>query len=44
VVEGQRGTFPLLEAAGMKIAVCRSADEVLAAMWKWNILARKAAP
>jgi hypothetical protein len=37
IVEGQRDTFPRLEAAGMKIAVCRSVDEVLATLTGWKI-------
>jgi hypothetical protein len=37
VLEGQEDTFPALEAAGMTIAVCRSADEVLATLEQWQI-------
>jgi hypothetical protein len=37
VVEGQRDTFPRLEAAGMRIAVCRSVNEVLATLAGWNV-------
>lgn len=37
IVEGQRDTFPRLEAAGMKIAVCRSVDAVLVQLAAWNI-------
>ena len=37
IVEGQRDTFPRLEAAGMKITVCRSVNEVLAQLRAWNI-------
>ena len=37
VVEGQRDTFPRLEAAGMVIAVCRSVDAVLAQLAAWGV-------
>ena len=37
VVEGQCVVFPRLVAAGMCIAVCRSVDEVLAALADWSI-------
>ena len=37
IVEGQRDTFPRLEAAGMKIAVCRSVDAELAQLAVWRI-------
>jgi hypothetical protein len=37
LVEGQQETFPRLEAAGMKIAVCRSIDDVLLALRGWNV-------
>lgn len=36
-VEGQREVFPRLEAAGMRIAVCDSADAVLDALAGWGI-------
>jgi len=36
----QEERFPLLERAGMKIAVCRSIDEVLAALDLWRIPTR----
>jgi hypothetical protein len=34
---GQEDVFPRLERAGMPIAVCRSAAEVLAALRAWNV-------
>ena len=37
MVEGQEDVFPRLRAAGMKIEVCRSVDEVLAALRKWDV-------
>jgi len=37
MVEGQADVHPRLEAAGMKIAVCRSVDEVLAALAAWGV-------
>lgn len=36
-VIGQEETFPRLERAGMRIAVCRSVDEVLAALRAWGV-------
>jgi hypothetical protein len=36
-VEGQRDMFPKLEAAGMRIAVCRNVTEVLHALADWQI-------
>lgn len=36
-VEGQEDVFPKLEAAGMRIAVCRSVDDVLAALDAWGV-------
>lgn len=36
-IEGQADVFPRLVAAGMKIAVCHSVDEVLAALDAWRI-------
>ncbi len=41
VVEGQREAFPRLEAAGMKLAVCESLDEVLAQLAAWGIPMRR---
>ena len=43
LVEGQQDVFPRLEAAGMRIAVCRSVDEVLAALAAWGVPTRRAA-
>lgn len=37
VVEGQRETFPRLEAAGMKLAICETIDAVLAQLSTWGI-------
>jgi hypothetical protein len=37
VLEGQEDTFPALEAAGMTIVVCHTADEVLATLAQWKI-------
>ncbi|MGA9874535.1 MAG: hypothetical protein WBQ21_01875 [Solirubrobacteraceae bacterium] len=37
LVEGQADVFPRLVAAGMRIAVCRSVDEVLAALRGWGV-------
>lgn len=37
ILDGQEDTFPLLEAAGMTIAVCHSAEEVLAQLQEWQI-------
>jgi hypothetical protein len=37
VIEGQVDTFPKLVKAGMCIAVCRSIDEILAALRDWSI-------
>ena len=37
VLEGQEDVFPALEKCGMKIAVCRSADEVLDTLQMWQI-------
>jgi hypothetical protein len=36
-IEGQRDVFPLLREAGMRIAVCRSPDQVLSALCAWGI-------
>lgn len=37
LVDGQREVFPRLEAAGAKIAVCRSLDEIMAQLRAWEI-------
>ena len=37
IVEGQIQVFPRLEAAGAKIAVCRSLDEIMAQLHAWEI-------
>jgi hypothetical protein len=37
IVEGQRDAFPRLQAAGMRLAVCDSVDEVLATLRGWNV-------
>lgn len=39
--EGQRDVFPKLETAGMKLAVCRSVPDVLAALGGWQIPMRR---
>lgn len=36
-IVGQTDVFPRLQRAGMRIAVCRSVDEVLEAMRRWGI-------
>jgi hypothetical protein len=43
VLDGQVDVFPRLVAAGMSIAVCRSVDEVLAALATWQVPLRMAA-
>lgn len=43
VLEGQATVFPRLRRAGMKIEVCYSLDEVLAALRNWNIPTRVSA-
>jgi hypothetical protein len=43
VLEGQADVFPRLIAAGMRIAVCRSVDEVVAALRGWGVPLRVAA-
>jgi hypothetical protein len=43
VLDGQVDVFPRLVAAGMLIAVCRSVDEVLAALATWQVPLRVAA-
>ncbi len=43
ILEGQIDVFPRLRKAGMKIEVCYSLDEVLAALRLWNIPTREAA-
>ena len=42
-VEGQRDVFPRLEAAGMRLAVCTSVDEVLAQLAAWDVPLRRRA-
>lgn len=42
VLDGQADVFPRLLAAGMAIAVCRSVDEVLAALAGWHVPLRVA--
>ena len=37
VLVGQEDVFPCLEAAGMRIAVCRSVPEVLAQLQAWGV-------
>lgn len=37
VVEGQKDVFPQLEAAGMRIAICQSVEEVIAALRMWGV-------
>jgi hypothetical protein len=37
MVEGQREVFPRLEAAGLRIAVCESLAQVLAALAGWGV-------
>lgn len=44
IVEGQRDTFPRLAAAGMRLAICRSLDDVLAALIGWGVPLRVATP
>jgi hypothetical protein len=44
VVEGQVDTFPKLVKAGMRIAICRSIDEILAALRLWEIPLRVSVP
>lgn len=39
--EGQQTTFPRLEAAGMRLAVCWSLDGVLHALTGWEIPTRR---
>lgn len=39
--EGQRTTFPQLEEAGMRIAVCTSLDGVMTALRGWGIPTRR---
>ena len=43
VLDGQVDVFPRLVAAGMRIAVCRSVDDVLSALATWQIPLRVAA-
>jgi len=42
-LDGQVDVFPRLVGAGMQIAVCRSVNEVLAALAGWGIPTRVAA-
>ena len=43
-LEGQRDVFPRLMAAGFRdIAVCRSVDDVLTALHRWDVPMRRAA-
>jgi len=44
MVEGQVDTFPKLVKAGMRIAICRSIDEILAALRLWEIPLRVSVP
>jgi len=37
VLEGQADVFPALERAGMRIAVCRSVDDVVDALVEWRL-------
>jgi hypothetical protein len=37
VLEGQEDVFPRLIAAGMQIEVCRSPEEIMAALRRWGI-------
>lgn len=41
VLDGQEDTFPRLEAAGMRIAVCSTVEAVLRALDRWNIPLRR---
>lgn len=41
VLEGQKDVFPRLRGAGMKIEVCYSIDDVLAALKNWDIPMRR---
>ena len=43
ILDGQVDVFPKLVAAGMRIAVCRSVDEVLSALAGWQVPLRVAA-
>jgi hypothetical protein len=36
-LDGQEDVFPRLEAAGMRIAICRSVPEVLTALGGWGV-------
>lgn len=40
-VTGQEEMFPRLQRAGMKIAICRSVDDVLAALEGWGVPLRR---
>lgn len=37
VLEGQADVFPRLEAQGMRLSVCRSQEDVLAALHAWGL-------
>jgi hypothetical protein len=41
ILEGQRDSFPKLEAAGMRLAVCEGVDEVLGVLARWDIPLRR---
>lgn len=41
VLDGQEDTFPRLEAAGMRIAVCETLEDVMAALDRWKIPMRR---
>lgn len=41
VLEGQRDSFPRLQAAGMRLAVCETVDEVLAALMGFGVPLRR---
>lgn len=41
VLDGQQDTFPRLEAAGMKIAVCSTVEAVLRALEGWGVPLRR---
>ncbi len=41
ILDGQADTFPRLIRAGMRIAICHSVDEVLAALRGWGVPTRR---
>lgn len=43
VLDGQEDTFPRLETAGMRIAICETVEGVLEALDQWNIPMRRRA-